>query len=92
MSLLVGVELLEVHVGPLGMFLFRVFVQRIQVAEDEVQLVVLATLVRSKHDGVGCAVVELLLQGRTTLSKSDVYLALIHTSCLQFYQTNTGSS
>lgn len=65
-SLLVRVELLEVHVGPLGVLLLRVFVQRIHMAEDEVQLVVLATLVRSKHDGVGCAVVELLLQGRTT--------------------------
>lgn len=63
-SLLVSVELLEVDVGPLGVLLLRVFVQRILVAEDEVQLVVLATLVWSKHDAVGCTVVELLLQRR----------------------------
>lgn len=63
-SLLVSVKLLEVDIGPLGMLLVQVFVQRILVAEDQVQLVVLATLVWSKHDGVGCAVLELLLQCR----------------------------
>lgn len=62
MSLLVRVELLEVDVGPLGVLLLPVFGQRILVAEDEVQLVVLAALVWSKHDGVGCAILELLLE------------------------------
>ena len=61
MSLLVHVDLLEVHVGPLGVLLLQVFVQGVHVAEDEVQLVVLAALVRPEHDGVGRAVVELLL-------------------------------
>ena len=61
MSLLVGVELLEVDVGPLGVLLLPVFGQRILVAEDEVQLVVLAALVWSEHDGVRRAILELLL-------------------------------
>lgn len=61
MSLLVSVEFLEVDVGSLCVLLLHVSVQRILVAEDEVQLVVLATFVRSKHDGVGCTVMELLL-------------------------------
>lgn len=60
-SLLVSVELLEVDIGPLGVLLLQVFVERILMAEDEVQLVVLTTLVWSKHDGVGCAILELLL-------------------------------
>lgn len=64
MSLLVSVELLEVHVGPLGVLLLRVFVQRVEVAEDEVQLVVLTTLVGSKHEAVGGMVLELLLRCR----------------------------
>lgn len=64
MSLLVSVELFEVDIGPLCMLLLHVFVKRILVAEDEVQLVVLTTFVRSKHDGVGCAIVELLLHCR----------------------------
>lgn len=63
-SLLVCVELLEVNVRPLGVLLLQVLVQGILVAEDEVQLVVLATLVWSKHDGVRCAVLELLLECR----------------------------
>lgn len=74
MSLLVSVELLEVHIGPLSVLLLQVFVQRILVAEDEVQLVVLATLVWSKHDGVGCTVMELLLQFRT--NKDRDYLVM----------------
>lgn len=61
-SLLVSVELLEVDISPLGVLLLHVFVQRILVAEDEVQLVVLATLVWPKHEGVGCTVMELLLR------------------------------
>lgn len=63
-SLLVSVELLEVDVGPLGVLLLSVFVQRILVAKDEVQLVVLATFVGSKHDGVWCTVMEILLQSK----------------------------
>lgn len=63
-SLLVCVELLEVDIRPLGMLLLPVFVQGILVAEDEVQLVVLTTLVWSKHDGVGCTFLELLLECR----------------------------
>ena len=62
MGLLVSVELLEVDISPLGVLLLHVFVQRILMAEDEVQLVVLATLVWSKHEGVGCTVMELLLR------------------------------
>lgn len=64
MSLLVSIELLEVDVRPLGVLLLHIFVQRILVAEYKVQLVVLTALVWSKHDGVGCAVMELLLQCR----------------------------
>lgn len=62
MSFLVSVELLQVDIRPLSVLLLQVFVQRILMAEDEVQLVVLTTLVWSKHDSVGCSVLELLLQ------------------------------
>lgn len=61
MSLLVCVELLEVDIRPFSVLLLKVFVERILVAEDEVQLVVLTTLVWSKHDGVRCTVLKLLL-------------------------------
>lgn len=64
MGLLVRVELLQVHISPLGVLLLQVFVQGVLVAEDEVQLVVLAAFVRSEHDGVRCAVMELILKRR----------------------------
>ena len=79
MSLLVHVDLLEVHVGPLGVLLLQVFVQGVHVAEDEVQLVVLATLVWPEHDGVGCAVVELLLWCEHREEES-LHLYVIHYS------------
>lgn len=74
MGLLVCVELLKIHVGPLGMFLFPVFVQRVLVTEDEVQLVVLTTLVWSKHDGVRCTVLKLLLQSK----KTDAFILKVY--------------
>lgn len=76
MSLPVCVELLKIHIGPLGVFLFPVFVQRVLVAEDEVQLVVLATLVWSKHDGVRCTVLKLLLKSKKKKKKRDFFLIL----------------
>lgn len=66
MCLPVCIELLEIHIRPLGMFLFPVFVQRVLVAEDEVQLVVLTTLVWAKHDSVRCTVLKLLLRNKRT--------------------------
>lgn len=61
MSLLVCVELLQVHIGPLGMLLLHIFVEGVLVPEYEVQFVVLTTFVWSEHDGVWCTILELLL-------------------------------
>lgn len=61
-SFLVRVHLSEVCVGPLGMFLFEISIQRVFVPEDEVQFVVFSTLIWPEHDGVRCAVMKLLLE------------------------------
>ena len=60
-SLLVRVHLSEVSVCSLGMFLFKISVQRVLVPEDAVQFVVLSTLIWSKHNTVWCAIMKLLL-------------------------------
>lgn len=65
-GLLVGVVGAQVCVGLLGVLLLILASLGVLVAEDEVQLVVLAALVWSEHDGVGSLVNKLILKGRRT--------------------------
>lgn len=61
-SLLVGEVGPEVGVGFLGVLLFILSSFWVLVPEDEVQFVILATLVGSEHDGVWSLVLKLLLR------------------------------
>lgn len=70
-SFLVRVHLSEVCIGPLGMFLLEISVQGVFMPEDEVQFVVFSTLIWPEHDGVGCAVMKLLLQLEVKEQLSD---------------------
>ena len=64
MGLLIGVVRPQVGVWFLGVFLLIFARLWILVTEDEVQLVVLATLVRSEHDGVRGLVHKLVLDSK----------------------------
>lgn len=72
MGLLVGVQLLEVYIGPFGVLLFQVPIFGVLVPEDEVEFVILSAFIRAKHDGVWRAVVELLLKEMVPRIRRDV--------------------
>ena len=60
-GLLVGVVGTQVRVGLLGVLLLILAGLGVLVSEDEMEFVVLATLVRPKHDGVGSPIHKLIL-------------------------------
>ncbi len=64
-SLLVGEVRPQVSIRFLGMFLFKLSSFGVFVSEDEVQFVIFATFVGSKHDGVRSFIHKLLLKRQT---------------------------
>lgn len=77
-SLLVGVVCAEVRVRLLSMLLLKLASFWVLVSEDEVQFVILTTLIRPKHDGVRSLIHKLLLRGQTGKREVRTHSILVH--------------